>query len=202
MNSAARVGARVRETTTEMRMVEVAVSANSLNSRPTTPPMNNSGMNAAISETLIEMTVKPISLAPLIAASRLPSPASRWRWMFSTTTIASSTTKPTAITMATRVRLFRLKPSTYINASEAISDTPSTLDTIRVADHCRRNSAITPMTSTTAISSVISTSCKEARIVSVRSLRTVTSIDAGRRACKRGSSPIMRSTVSTMLAPG
>ncbi|MCY1187374.1 hypothetical protein D9M73_283440 [compost metagenome] len=79
MNRAQRVGANVSDTTTEIRMVEVAVRANSLNSRPTTPPMNSSGMNAATSEKLIDTTVKPISPAPLIAASRMPSPASRCR---------------------------------------------------------------------------------------------------------------------------
>ncbi|MNP12748.1 hypothetical protein D3C76_1049990 [compost metagenome] len=71
------MGASVSDTTMEIRMVEVAVRANSLNSRPTTPPMNNSGMNAATREKLIETTVKPISPEPLMAASRLPSPASR-----------------------------------------------------------------------------------------------------------------------------
>ncbi len=54
--------------------------------------------------------------------------------MFSTTTIASSTTKPTAMTIATRVRLLRLKPITYINAKLATRETPSTAETIRVAD--------------------------------------------------------------------
>ncbi|KWV90166.1 hypothetical protein PFLmoz3_00164 [Pseudomonas fluorescens] len=112
----------------------MAVNANSLNNRPTTPPMNSSGINAATSEKLMDTTVKPISPEPLIAASRLPRPASRCRWMFSTTTIASSTTKPTAITMATRVRLFRLNPITYIRAKLATSETPSTADTISVAD--------------------------------------------------------------------
>ena len=77
MNSAAKVGARVRDTSTEIKMVEVAVRANSLNSRPTTPPMNNSGINAATSDRLIDTTVKLISLEPLIAASRMLSPASR-----------------------------------------------------------------------------------------------------------------------------
>ncbi|MNQ92352.1 hypothetical protein D3C85_1077770 [compost metagenome] len=79
MNRAASVGARVRDTTTDIMMVDVAVSANSLNRRPTTPPMNSNGMKAATNETLIEITVKPISPAPLIAASRMPSPASRCR---------------------------------------------------------------------------------------------------------------------------
>ncbi|RMR92560.1 hypothetical protein ALP75_202598 [Pseudomonas syringae pv. actinidiae] len=202
MNKAASVGARVSETTTEIRMVAVAVRANSLNSRPTTPPMNSSGMNAATSEKLIDTTVKPISPEPFMAASRMPCPASRWRWMFSTTTIASSTTNPTATTMATSVRLFRLKPNRYIIAKLAISDTPSTALTISVAESWRRNSAMTATTSNTAINRVISTSCSEARMVRVRSLSTDTSTVAGSISCKRGSSRWMRSTVSTMLAPG
>ena len=45
-------------------MAKASVTENSRNSRPTTPPMNSSGMNAAISEMLIETTVKPICRAP------------------------------------------------------------------------------------------------------------------------------------------
>ena len=39
--------------------------ANSLNTRPTTPPMNSTGMNTATSDSVIEMMVKPISLRAL-----------------------------------------------------------------------------------------------------------------------------------------
>jgi hypothetical protein len=46
----------------------VSVSANSRNMRPTRPVMNRSGMKTAISETVSEITVKPISLAPRSAA--------------------------------------------------------------------------------------------------------------------------------------
>ena len=41
-------------------MVTDSVSENSRNSRPTIPCMNNSGMNAAIIETVREMMVNPI----------------------------------------------------------------------------------------------------------------------------------------------
>ena len=44
-------------------------TANSWNTRPTTPPMKNTGMNTATSESVIEMMVKPISREPLSAAS-------------------------------------------------------------------------------------------------------------------------------------
>ena len=44
-----------------------------------------------------------ISRAPTRAASKGGLPSSMWRWMFSTTTIASSTTRPMARTIASRV---------------------------------------------------------------------------------------------------
>ncbi len=62
-------------------------------------------MNTAMSEMLMEITVKPISLAPCRAASMGVMPLSRCRVMFSTTTMASSTTKPVATVRAIRDRL-------------------------------------------------------------------------------------------------
>ncbi|MNY37732.1 hypothetical protein D3C86_1723150 [compost metagenome] len=106
--------------------------------------------------------------------------------MFSTTTIASSTTNPTATTIATSVRLFRLNPMMYIRAKLAINDTPSTAVTIKVAESWRRNIAITATTSMIAISKVISTSCNEARMVWVRSTSTPTWTEAGSMASSVG----------------
>ena len=85
-----------------------SVTANSRNSRPTMPPISRIGMNTAISDTLIDTTVKPTSRAPCRAASMRLMPASMWREMFSSTMMASSTTKPAAIVMAISDRLLRL----------------------------------------------------------------------------------------------
>ena len=63
------IGVRVSETTAEIRIVTASVMANSRNSRPTTSPMNSSGISTAISETVSEMMVKPICPAPFSAAS-------------------------------------------------------------------------------------------------------------------------------------
>ena len=52
------------------------------------------------------------------------------------------------------------------------------------------------------IAMVRCTSLTEARMVVVRSLSTVMSIDAGMDACNCGSTSRTRSTVSTMFAPG
>ena len=104
------IGASVSDTSADTAIDAVTVRANSRNSRPMMPPISSSGMNTAISDTLIDSTVKPISREPLSAASNGGSPSSMWRWMFSTTTMASSTTKPTAMVSAISDRLSRLKP--------------------------------------------------------------------------------------------
>ncbi len=65
-------------------------------------------MKTAMSERVIDTMVKPISPAPLSAASRGVAPSSICRTMFSITTTASSTTKPTPIDSAIRERLSRL----------------------------------------------------------------------------------------------
>ena len=72
------------------------------------PLISSSGISTATSETEIEMMVKPISPAPLSAASNGFMPSSMWRVMFSSITIASSTTKPTAMVNAISDRLSRL----------------------------------------------------------------------------------------------
>ena len=56
----------------------------------------------------MDRTVKPISRAPVMAASIGGMPASRWRITFSTTTMASSTTNPVATVRAMSERLSML----------------------------------------------------------------------------------------------
>ncbi len=65
-------------------------------------------MKTAISEMLMVRMVKPISLAPSMAAAKGSIPSSRWRVMFSMTTMASSTTKPVEMVSAISERLSRL----------------------------------------------------------------------------------------------
>ena len=89
-------------------MATVTTTPNSRNSRPTMPPMKSRGMNTAISEMVMETMVKPISLAPSSAAVTRSFPISRWRKMFSSMTMASSTTSPTASVKPISDRLSRL----------------------------------------------------------------------------------------------
>jgi hypothetical protein len=69
------------------------------------PLISRIGMNTATSEIEIDSTVKPTSRAPSSAACMRGMPASMWRAMFSSTTIASSTTKPVAMVNAISERL-------------------------------------------------------------------------------------------------
>jgi hypothetical protein len=89
-------------------MVMLMVTANSRNTRPTTPLMNSTGMNTATSERVIEIIVKPISREPRKAASITRSPPSTWRTMFSSMTMASSTTNPTDSVKASSDKLSML----------------------------------------------------------------------------------------------
>ena len=81
------------------------VTANSCSKRPTIPPRNSTGMKTATRDNVMEMMVKPISREPRNAASMRPSPISMWRTMFSSITMASSTTKPTESVSAIKDKL-------------------------------------------------------------------------------------------------
>ena len=93
------------DTKPETRIAAPMVTANSSKSRPTSPPMKRIGRNTAASEIVIETIVNAISFEPRNAASSGGSPRSMCRTMFSSITIASSTTKPTASVSAMSERL-------------------------------------------------------------------------------------------------
>ncbi len=122
--------------------------------------------------------------------------------MFSIMTTASSTTKPVAMVSAIRVRLFRLKFSAYMTAKVPMMETGTAIDGMKVAAGLPRNRKITSTTRITASISSSCTSCTEARMVMVRSLRIATRTAEGRVACSVGRSCLIRSTTWIRLAPG
>src|SRR5271168_2897252 len=73
---AAIMGVSVRETNAENMMVTARVTANSRNRRPTISAMNSRGINTAISETVSDTMVNPISADPLYADCIADSPIS------------------------------------------------------------------------------------------------------------------------------
>ncbi len=102
------MGVRVSDAKPEMRMAVAMTTPNSRNSRPMMPPISSTGMNTAARDRVMDTMVKPISLDPRNAASRGASPCSMWRTMFSSMTMASSTTKPRDRVSAISDRLSRL----------------------------------------------------------------------------------------------
>ncbi len=183
-------------------MATARVMANSRNSRPTTSCMNSSGISTAISEKVSEISVKPICLAPLSAAFSGVSPSSRCRVMFSSMTMASSTTNPVAMVSAISVRLFSEKPARCITAKVPTSDSGTAIDGMIVAESFLRKMKVTITTRMVASISSCCTSVTAARMVWVRSVRTTTSSPAGMLAETSGSSAWMRSTTSMTFAPG
>ena len=99
--------------------------------------------------------------------------------MFSIITMASSTTKPVPMVSAISDRLSSEKPQNHITPNVAISDSGSATPAMMVARMVRRKTSTTSTTSATLSTSVNCTSWIEARMVSVRSLTTV-SVGAGR----------------------
>src|SRR5499426_2398653 len=122
--------------------------------------------------------------------------------MFSIMTMASSTTNPVAMVSAISVRLFKLYPNMYMAPNVPTNDTGTATLGITVAARVRTKRNIT-MT-TRAIHSINSNSTwrTDSRMVVVRSVRMVSSTEAGREALSLGSNSLMRSTTLMMLAPG
>ena len=69
------------------------------------------------------MTASPTSWVPVLAALMRSSPFSICRKMFSSTTMASSITIPTASDMASMVRLFMVNPSAFMTINAPIRET-------------------------------------------------------------------------------
>ena len=159
-------------------------------------------MNTATSDAVIDTMVKAISFDPSSAACIGGFPISMWRTMFSSITIASSTTNPTESVSAISERLSRLKPSTYITANVPTMEPGSAMLGISVADTFRRKMKMTRTTRAIVMSSVSLTSCTDSRMVAERSLRMSSDTDAGSCASMPGSSALIASTICTTLVPG
>ncbi len=196
------IGVSVTDTTPEIRIAVVIVTANSRNSRPRIPLMNRIGMNTAASETVIERIVKPISREPLSAAWSGFSPSSMWRTMFSSITIASSTTKPIERISAIIERLLRLKCISCMTANVPRMEKGSASAGMSVADPLWRKRKMTATTSSSVTSIVTCTSWNASRIVRERSCRGVRCADGGSCETNDGRRLRTASVTSIVLLPG
>ena len=149
----------VSELKAEIAMEKAMVSENCLYSSPVVPGKNATGTNTATSTSDVATTApvtSPMALEAAACESLCSSPMCRW--MFSITTMASSTTSPVASTMPNSVSVLMEKSSSLMNANVPTSDTGMVTAGIRVLRQSCRNTNITSMTKTMASTSVFSTS--------------------------------------------
>jgi hypothetical protein len=104
------MGVRVRATSAEVPTALAATSPNSRKKRPTTPERKAMGTNTAYSARVAAITARPTSWVPREAAPAASEQRSRFRYTFSSTTIASSIRIPIDSERAIKVMVFKVKP--------------------------------------------------------------------------------------------
>ena len=102
------IGVTVRDTSSETAMATLSVTANSRNKRPTMPPIISNGNENRDQRCAHGEHGKADFTGALKRRRHRGIPSSMWRVMFSSTTMASSTTKPVEMASAIRERLSRL----------------------------------------------------------------------------------------------
>ena len=107
----ASIGHSDSATTPDSSTAIASVKPNSRNRPPVWPGRKEIGTKTAASVAVVAMTAKNTSCVPSTAAARGPMPSLRRRTMFSSTTMASSTTRPVASTSASSVRMLIEKPA-------------------------------------------------------------------------------------------
>ena len=125
---------------------------------------NMIGVNTATSTAVVAMTANATCRDPRYAATSGDSPSSMRRWMFSSTTMASSTTRPMDSTSASRVMRLTVKP----NAARAMkADTRHTgivTAGMAMVRSDPRNTRITRLTNTVVTAIVRYTELMAARM--------------------------------------
>ena len=136
---------------------------------PVMPPKNAIGIKTADNTNAIATTGPCTSAIATSVASTGLSPRSMCCSTFSITTIASSTTKPIAKTIANNVSVLIVKSKTVNAAKVPSNDTGTANNGIIVARKLCRNMKITRTTKTNASKNVCATSLIDAVINSVLS---------------------------------
>ncbi len=101
-------GVRVKPTSKLVSVEVMTTMENCLSMSATKTCRNKIGRNTTTSTRVMDKAAKPISIRPSMAAARFSLPMSRWRWMFSSTTVASSTSTPMMSDMANKVIRLRV----------------------------------------------------------------------------------------------
>ena len=142
--------------------------------------MNISGANTEISTTVVATTAKNTCRAPRWEATIGGSPSSIRRWIFSTTTMASSTTRPIANTRASSVRRLIENPSGAMTMKVDRMQIGATIEGIRAARQVPRKRKLTSATRPREIDMVIQTSWIACLVKALKSMATTSLVPLGR----------------------
>ena len=135
-----------------------SVNANSRNSDPVNPPCSATGVYTAASVIVMAMIGVTSSRAASIADWNGVLPMCKCRSMFSTMTMASSTTRPTDKTMARSVSRLMVKPKMPISSTAPMSEIGMAMTGMITPRNDPRNRKMTMMTMISVSLSVFSTS--------------------------------------------
>ena len=169
-------GVMVKDTKAETKTAPAITTPNSLNKEPIKPSRKITGINTTASVIEVDITAKKISLLPSLAACLSGSPSSNFLKIFSVTTIPSSTTKPVASTMASKVNTLIEKPAIYMIKKVAMSEIGISIKGLIAINQFLKKKKITSTTNPKEIKMVSLTSVKARRIVFVLSIGTANSI--------------------------
>ena len=158
------IGSSVNETNSETSTANATVMPNWKKNRPMIPFMNATGTNTAMIDIVVASTASPISLVPSRAAVKWSSPCSRWRTMFSRTTIASSIRSPIASDSAISVRVLSVMLRKYMTMNDEITEIGSVRPVITVERHELRKQNTMRTVSRPPSTSVVCTSSTDSRM--------------------------------------
>ena len=126
--------------TSDVSSATLIAIASALKNVPVTPVIVMSGRNTTIGVSVEPISGTVSSFSALAVASSGPSPPSRCSTMFSTTTILSSMTSPTAAARPPSVIRLKLWPSIFIAMNVTTIVTGTTSPVMTAVPQSRRNS--------------------------------------------------------------
>ena len=130
----------VTETSSDSITDTEIATAISRKSWPASSSIRRTGINTMTVVNAETRTAGHTCIAPSNAASRLVAPSWRSRKIFSRTTIAASTTMPTANAMPARLMTLSERPSAAMATNEPITETGIESATTNIGRQVRRNS--------------------------------------------------------------
>ena len=151
INFAESIGPIVRASKRLMSMTKQTVRPNSFRNFPAIPPTKAIGPKTAMIASVVAITASITSFVPSSAATAGSLPICIWRKIFSRTTIASSTRRPTARERASRVSILTEKPAAKTRIKAPISELGKAKPVITVDRTFARNKKTTIITSTMPI---------------------------------------------------